>query len=378
MGRNGSVKKETALEALFRAKQVLGWKERPRPSQKNFESIVVTVNLWHGKNYWRKNKLSHKGDEYKKKRDAMLHSVSVWLDRRNRRGHPSKFVDSKLLSKWEQEVITAARGNNNTNKETTIAGKASAKPHKHGIHCGHRPVLHKCPKDGGHIDFLVDGTLECRHRSNSLSCCYDTTGQSYCGSLDLLDLDCSWGSLDETDIEIKGPCGEHNHLHGLDCGHRPVLHKCPQDGGHVDFMVDGALECQHQSKPFACCFDEDQKPRKNSLFEMLGEDEVEEWGSLIGGLTDKKILPVSSSPRGNKESSGFNKKQHGHSMHCGHRPVLPKCPKTGGHVDFIVDGKLSCRHNTRDMTCCSDQKKSEILIGENDPMEWDVLTKLLE
>lgn len=312
MGRNGSVKKETALEALFRAKQVLGWKERPRPSQKNFESIVVAVNLWHGKNFWRKNKMSHKAEEYKKKRDSLLHSVSVWMDRRKRRGHPSKFVDSKLLSTWEHQVITAACGKDNTSEETTSAGETksaektvSVKPHSHGIHCGHRPVLHKCPKEGGHIDFLVDGTLECRHRSNSLSCCYDTTEDSFCGSLDFLDLDSDLGKL-------------------------------------------------------------------------VGEDEIAEWGSLAGGLTDEKFLPVSSSPRGEGGSSGFNKEQHDHSMHCGHRPVLHKCPKSGSHVDFIVDGKLSCRHSTRDMTCCSGNKEPEILIGENDPMEWDSLAKLFE
>ncbi len=296
MGRNGSVGKDSALEALYQVQKRRGWKERPRPSQPNFSSVITAIDLWKGKSYWAINKLS--SSPRKKTRDALLHTVSAWLNRRKKRGGPSKFVEAGLAKRFEEEIMQAgdaeiagAKCNSATcsaggkprcsaKKESSVpTSKPSEKKYLNATQC---PVLHTCPEAGVHVDFMVDGTLECKHRATSRKCCYDSQDHVHVGNLAMLDSSEweQWGELVQGLTNHGGLAvqeGEHKqgHKHAQSCGHRAVLHKCPEEGPHLDFIVDGEIQCRHRSNSLTCCDD------THVVVENMNEIEQTEWDNLI-------------------------------------------------------------------------------------------------
>ncbi|MCD6727606.1 MAG: hypothetical protein LT070_10275 [Solirubrobacteraceae bacterium] len=103
----------------------------------------------------------------------------------------------------------------------------------------------------------------------------------------------------ENEHEIHG--GGHEHLHGPGCGHTAVVH-----AGHIDFLHAGHLHHAH------------------------------------GDHVDDHVIAVdAANPDGCRDAQDgvADEPGHVHGPGCGHEQV-----PHGGHVDYLVDGRLHHPH----------------------------------
>ena len=93
----------------------------------------------------------------------------------------------------------------------------------------------------------------------------------------------------------------HDHTHGLDCGHVAVKH-----GDHVGYLHDGHLHCAH-------------------------EDHYDEHVIEVSGTNPDDCAP---------HDCASHDGDHVHGPDCGH-PAVPH----GDHVCYLVDGHLHHPHD---------------------------------
>ncbi len=97
-------------------------------------------------------------------------------------------------------------------------------------------------------------------------------------------------------------CGNHEHVHGPGCGHTAVVHE-----GHIDFLHDGHLHHPHGDH-----------------------------------VHDHVIAVDDEHPNGSTgaHAAAGHEDHHVHGPECGHDAV-----PHGGHVDYLVDGRLHHQHD---------------------------------
>jgi hypothetical protein len=93
--------------------------------------------------------------------------------------------------------------------------------------------------------------------------------------------------------------GDHEHTHGEGCGHTAVRHD-----DHVDYLHDGHLHHPHE-----------------------------------GHVDDHEIAVDAEHPEGHTDAADCDP-AHTHGDGCGHEAV-----PHGGHVDYLVDGRLHHPHD---------------------------------
>jgi hypothetical protein len=98
--------------------------------------------------------------------------------------------------------------------------------------------------------------------------------------------------------------GEHEHVHGPDCGHTAVEH-----AGHTDYLHDGHMHHPHG-------------------------DHQDEHSIAVDAKNPADCTP---------DHAAEHDKKHAHGPDCGHEAV-----PHGTHTDYLVDGHL---HHPHDEHC---------------------------
>ncbi|MBX3157932.1 MAG: hypothetical protein KF773_18330 [Deltaproteobacteria bacterium] len=97
--------------------------------------------------------------------------------------------------------------------------------------------------------------------------------------------------------------GNHDHVHGPDCGHTAVRHK-----NHVDYIHDGHLHTNHGDHVDCCAIEVDARN------------------------------PAACTPN---HSCAAHDAKHVHGPGCGHAAI-----PHGDHTDYLVDGHLHHVHGS--------------------------------
>jgi hypothetical protein len=105
------------------------------------------------------------------------------------------------------------------------------------------------------------------------------------------------------------PHGDHQHVHGPDCGHTAVQHD-----GHTDYLHDGHLHNVHG-------------------------DHVDDHALAVSAQNPAACTP---------DHAAEHAATHKHGPDCGHEAV-----PHGDHTDYLVDGHLHHQHDDH----CDDHGK---------------------
>jgi hypothetical protein len=299
MVRIADTQKETALEALWELMQRKNMTQRPRPKQPTIILLIAVVNWWKGKDYYENLVSSNQ-----QKRDKLLIAVTAWLKRRKKRGTPHRQVDMKQLKEYlkildelystipvpspttspsskksgKNQKVSKKRksmassdssSDSSSSSSSDISSNVSlssstthaqpfkcARPvftnaklrgrsvstlhHQHSINCGHTPVLHTCPGETKpHVDFVVNGSLECGHHED---CCVKLKGSK--GTFQVMGRSNKTSRNDGTAMSIDASRSRSRSRSNSNVVPAVFWHTCPgEQYPHVDFMVDGNLEC---------------------------------------------------------------------------------------------------------------------------------------
>eukprot|EP00943_MAST-04B_sp_MAST-4B-sp1_P009424 g9424.t1 len=322
MGRSSDPNKETALEALFEVMKQRKIPNRPGPSHELFFIVTNAISLWKGKTYWDDEELSKPTN--KKKRDLLLQTISTWFDRRSKKQNRNKIINVQLLENW----ITLIQVNNNaTSGAKSLTQTPESNPKTGTDKKKLEPIQRKLKRWGGMTktelcseltrlfkeNEMLKETLseqifirKRKHSTDLLSSTNSKLDKSNGeGALDTIDKGRKAKNDSNNEQHQHGQCRlrhhHHNHfqdagktkraktietkvvkhVHGKSCGHRAILHKSPSHTEpHLDFLVDGVVDCQHQS--MNCCkFEINPNEKYSGNFELVDEDFDIELDKLV-------------------------------------------------------------------------------------------------
>ena len=322
MGRSSDPNKETALEALFQVMKQRKIPNRPGPSHELFFIVTNAISLWKGNTYWDEEELSKPTN--KKKRDLLLQTISTWFDRRGKKQNRNKIINVQLLENWMTliQIDNSAKSdtksvtqNPESNPKTVTDKKKQETVHRKLKRWGAMTKAELCSeltrlfKENEMLKETLSEQIFKRKRQHSAGLLGSTNSiidrNNGKGIVDIIHnrKKAKNDSNDEQhrhghshqrhhhhnhcQDEGRTKCAKTieadvaKHVHGKSCGHRAILHKSPfHTEPHLDFLVDGVVDCQHQS--MNCCNNETNPNEKYSgNFELVDEDFDIELDKLV-------------------------------------------------------------------------------------------------
>ena len=277
MGRKCHLQKEMALEALFQTLRSKNIAKRPDPTSLMFYLVKNAIHLWKSNpsdpaDYWDSQKLA--SPEKSRERRLLLQTISTWFDRRRNKKHPSKALDPEALAKSIQiiqtrsteqpEVSNKKKASNELLTKVDIIKELCILKEENEMLKAQVRYLKNKRRRRGSFEIFTTSLKRCRKAVDTTQCnsanTESPTNRNRPLASDYI------GDLADRVSRLE----QQQYV--------PLLHQSPNcQSPHVDYMVNGRIECQHHQQ--GCCRTNDGL---SGSFDFLGPDmSTEEIAALL-------------------------------------------------------------------------------------------------